>query len=379
MTAPAPPAPPGAAPTTVPLGLPPKRRARSRLGDRAWAWVRVPLILAVAATIVGFTGRWWWATELVGLWRPHLAVLLLPLAGLALWREAWRHATAASAAAVINLCQVMPVYLAPPVADPTPDAVVVVDGKPVAVDRGPVPVRRTLVLLYADLGHRPAAATRAAAQTLALHADIAAFTGVDAATATGLADLLQALPAHLITPADPADPAAGAAIFARGADLQARPDLDGALLRADGLTLLLAHADAGLGHAAAAARRTRFAALADAALAEPDVVVLGDLGCAPWSPPLRDLIGQGRLRDGRCGFGVLPTWPAACPWLGLPLDHCLVAGSVRVRACRIGPDLGGGHRPLIVELDYETPPPGPPPPPAAKDPHGTEPLHPAVR
>jgi len=355
------PLPPAPAPAPAPaLGLPVKRKARRILSDRLWWMVRVPLLLAVAATVIGFTGRWWWASELVGLWRPHLAVALIPLAGLAMWREAYRHAMAASACAVINLCQVMPVYLPPEVpavlAAPPPaqaDPAAAPHRHLVALKPPPPPAHLTLV--YADLG-RHALSDEAAGVVAAAHADITIFDHVAMADAASFADGQPEASLSFLPGGDAHGgfaSASGLAIIAVGANAASRPDLDGALLRWHGLAVIIAHGDIGLNAGAAHARHVRLAALADAALAEDDVIVVGTFGCAPWSPPMRDLIGQGRLHDARCGFGVLPTWPAACPWLGLPLDHCLVAGALHVSRCRVGDDLGGGHLPLVVELGYQ--------------------------
>ena len=348
-------------PSTPALGLLVKGRQRRILSDRIWWLVRVPLLLAVVATVVGFTGRWWWLSELVGLWRPHLAVLLIPLAGLAMWREAYRHAMAASACAVINLCQVMPVYLPPAAplvlpASPTDPAAAT---RLHLVTLKPAPSAQ-MTLVYADLG-RHALNDHAADGLVALNADIVIFDHVAMVDAAHFADRmseasLNFFPVWNASQGDGVDGSGtvnGLAIIATGASADQRPDLDGALLRWHGLAVIVAHADPGLNAGAAHARRIRLAALADAALAEDDVIVLGTFGCAPWSPPMRDLISQGRLHDARCGFGVLPTWPAACPWLGLPLDHCLVAGALHVSRCRVGDDLGGGHLPLVVELGYQ--------------------------
>jgi hypothetical protein len=342
---------------TPALGLPVKRRQRRILPDRVWWLVRVPLLLAVVATVVGFTGRWWWLSELVGLWRPHLAVLLIPLAGLAMWREAWRHAMAASACAVINLCQVMPVYLPPHAAAQEAAESAAVSATVSAthahlVTLKPAPSAQ-LTLVYVDLAHHamhddvfPALA--------ALHADIIILDQVAMIDAANYVDDQGTVALSFLPQATGDDDSvSGLAIIHHDASVDARPDFAGALVRWNDLAIIVTHADLGLNAGAAHARRMRLAALAEAALGQDDVIVLGTLGCAPWSPPMRDLISQGRLHDARCGFGVLPTWPPACPWLGLPLDHCLFAGTVQVSDCRVGPDIGGGHLPLVVAIRFQ--------------------------
>jgi len=80
------------------------------------------------------------------------------------------------------------------------------------------------------------------------------------------------------------------------------------------------------------------------------VVLLGDLNTTMYSPAFQSLKSTANLKDARRGFGPLGTWPNYVPMLRLPLDHGLVSESVSVRACRLGPDIGSDHLPLLVEL-----------------------------
>jgi len=87
-------------------------------------------------------------------------------------------------------------------------------------------------------------------------------------------------------------------------------------------------------------------------LAERDgpAILLGDLNCVSWSPPLRRVCRQGRMNDARKGFGVCATWPARIALLGCPIDHCLVSPEIHVRGFRTGPDLGSDHLPIVVDF-----------------------------
>jgi endonuclease/exonuclease/phosphatase (EEP) superfamily protein YafD len=263
----------------------------------------------------------------------------------------------------------MPVYLGsgPEAAMPSAPVTAPTTASPRLVTLAPPPPPTPVTVVFADLGRQTLSAA-AAAGIADLHPDIVILDHVTLFDAAAIADTrpdaaLTFLP-YLNAQGVGAAHGSGLACIA-AASAEARPDLDGAVLHWQGphagtapagsLAVIVAHADPGLGAGGAQARHLRLAAVAEAALAEDDVVVLGALGCAPWSPPMRDLLGQGRLRDARDGFGVLPTWPAACPWLGLPLDHGLVAGAVQVRRCRVGPDLGGGHLPLVIDLAWQEP------------------------
>lgn len=79
-------------------------------------------------------------------------------------------------------------------------------------------------------------------------------------------------------------------------------------------------------------------------------LLVGDLNATPWSHTYRQLKVT-RLRNGREGFGVLPTWPAALPaFLRIPIDAVMVGPSWQVLDLRVGPDIGSDHLPLIMEL-----------------------------
>lgn len=120
------------------------------------------------------------------------------------------------------------------------------------------------------------------------------------------------------------------------------------------------------------------------------VVVVGDLNITMWSPYYRQLIRKTGLRNGRHGFGLLPTWPTAAillkasllhppkrrelgllptwlapatdstatldaltAWLRIPIDHCLVSPNIRVVDIRTGPNIGSDHLPLITDIHIE--------------------------
>ncbi len=81
-------------------------------------------------------------------------------------------------------------------------------------------------------------------------------------------------------------------------------------------------------------------------------VVIGDLNMSMWSPWFKRLCGEAGLSNARRGFGVLATWPAFLPGVcRIPIDHCLVSDPSMVTGCRLGPDIGSDHLPLIVDLD----------------------------
>ncbi len=87
-------------------------------------------------------------------------------------------------------------------------------------------------------------------------------------------------------------------------------------------------------------------------------MILGDLNCTPWSPIFKRTLQAGRLVDTSVGRGIHPTWSPGLPFIGLPIDHCLVSPSVHIVSRTVGPDVGSDHRPLVVEFSLPVPAPG---------------------
>ena len=87
-------------------------------------------------------------------------------------------------------------------------------------------------------------------------------------------------------------------------------------------------------------------------------IVLGDLNTTPWSPSFSIVLRDNHLVNSARRRGLRPTWPARWPWLlRIPIDHCLHSPSISTVACRLGPQIGSDHRPLILELDLAAVPP----------------------
>ena len=78
-------------------------------------------------------------------------------------------------------------------------------------------------------------------------------------------------------------------------------------------------------------------------------VLLGDLNNTPWSPSLAPI--RNRALTARAGFGVLTTWPSVFPpFLRIAIDQCFVSPEVGVVECRVGPQVGSDHFPLVVGI-----------------------------
>ena len=80
------------------------------------------------------------------------------------------------------------------------------------------------------------------------------------------------------------------------------------------------------------------------------VVLIGDLNATMWSPYYKSMIQRSGLHNTRAGFGILPTFGPFLPWVGVPIDHCLVSPDIQVLNTRTGKDVGSDHLPLITDL-----------------------------
>ncbi len=77
------------------------------------------------------------------------------------------------------------------------------------------------------------------------------------------------------------------------------------------------------------------------------VAVAGDLNTTPWSREFRRLLAQSGLDGPLLRAG---TFPARLGRFGLPIDHVLAGGGLRLAAVEPGPDLGSDHRPVAARL-----------------------------
>lgn len=84
-------------------------------------------------------------------------------------------------------------------------------------------------------------------------------------------------------------------------------------------------------------------------------VVIGDLNTTPWSPYFSDLLQGTGLKNTSQGRGLFNSWPAGLPWLGIPIDHCLVTPQFAVLKKQLGPQVGSDHLPVIIDLQIGKP------------------------
>lgn len=98
-------------------------------------------------------------------------------------------------------------------------------------------------------------------------------------------------------------------------------------------------------------RNSQLKAMADyiATINKP-VILMGDFNITMWSPFYQRFIRESKLKNGRIGFGLQPTWPAFLPFLAIPIDHCFVSQNIQVINSRTGDNVGSDHLPIIADL-----------------------------
>jgi endonuclease/exonuclease/phosphatase (EEP) superfamily protein YafD len=123
------------------------------------------------------------------------------------------------------------------------------------------------------------------------------------------------------------------------------------------LTLLGVHLRSPTTPGQSAERNRQLGLLAEhlAAAARP-VAVIGDFNVTPYSPFYSELLDRTGFTDSRRGRTLSPSWPTFLPFLGIPIDHCLVSRDVTLVAHRGLPRFGSDHYPILVELALPAPP-----------------------
>ena len=79
-------------------------------------------------------------------------------------------------------------------------------------------------------------------------------------------------------------------------------------------------------------------------------IIIGDLNMTMYSPVYRAWAKNLKAKNARQGYGPLGSWPLFVPIMRLPLDQALVTPDIEVLDCRLGPDIGSDHLPLIVDV-----------------------------
>ena len=313
----------------------------SRRLSFAGLWCAAGIVTA-AISLAAFGARLWWPLDLASSFRAQYFVALVVLgAGAALLRRR-RSALAIAAVALLNLLPLLPLF--------TGGGTAGADG----------PVHRAVCMnVHVFNRHR--------ADVLAwlrdADADLIVLLETSDRWLAALAPLRASHP-HVV--AEPRSDAFGIAVFSRYALVDARvvslgpamvPSVFGTVqLAGQEITLLATHPVPPWGGRLAAMRDEQIDRICSLIAGAPrPLLLLGDLNTTPFAPSFEKLLDATGLRDSAAGFGYQPTWPAWCPPLAIPLDHCLHSTDIDIVDRRTGPALGSDHRPLLVDFRVRTP------------------------
>lgn len=299
--------------------------------------VALPLALATAAS---YLGAWWWGLALIAHFRPHLAALsLVSLAAGLLWHA--RLSTALSLALLaVNTAPLLP-YLGMAArgsaAAPANLRVLTYNMHGDATDR----------VMFRELIERE-------------QPDLVVLSEVSRGIA-GLAEQMALPPYHT---GEPPYLLYSSILFSRWAftnlSVERTADGAGSVLGAELCTsdrwqgclrIVALHAAPPFGtDVETQSQQLEIAAHLAADAPDRRVLLAGDLDLTPWSPAFTELLSRGDLVDTGPWRGLSATWFSRIPFVGLMIDHVLVSPGITVVGNRLGPDLGSGHFPVIVDL-----------------------------
>lgn len=287
---------------------------------------------------MGFFGSLHWFLDLFSHFRVQYFIVLSLSAPLLLIPRNYKTASIFAAAAIINLCTILPLYLGRTQVQASPDRV----------------LRAMLINVNIDSG-KPEQVAKVIQQ---YNPDLLVLEEVNA---RWLADLRPATTGYGHSKAVPRDDNFGIAFYSRFASTRSEVRQIGPA----GVPSILAEVDSGRGKVSVIATHplppagSAYTRMRDAHLGElPNVIrpektpvlLLGDLNVTPWNVKFRRLIHESGLKDSASGFGVQATWPNFMPLLLIPLDHCLHSPAVSIVKREIGSDVGSDHYPLIVDF-----------------------------
>jgi len=297
--------------------------------------------VACLITLLAHGGRWSWLCELFVNFRTHCALVLMPLAAIAIVLRHWRIAGAAALGLALNVWPMAGVF-AGPSPSPSPSA----------------PGARAVRVVELNVYYRNRDLDGIGAYLDSLSPDVVVLEEVTPVSADQLAKRLPRLAhRHLVVEENvrgvlilsrwpllaPARIETGGVMFGARADV----DLGDRRLRLHGL-----HLNWPVLPGTAAIRNAQLSALArELAACRGACVAVGDFNTTPWSSHFHDLLKDSGFADCAAGRGWLPTWPSFLPApLRIRIDHCLASAAVSVADVRVGASAGSDHLATIDDL-----------------------------
>jgi endonuclease/exonuclease/phosphatase (EEP) superfamily protein YafD len=287
--------------------------------------------LAIIAT---YLPHWGWRFELISHFRPYFVVVLLIVGCLFGLQRHWSWLGLAALPLLLGLTSLVPFYINPSRAVADQDKV----------------VYRVLAFNVYFRSDNYAALLDLVADS---DPDIIVLTEVTADWREGLRDLMATYPyTHFV------DHPLGTMLYSRYPILMAayvvdevRPSLTATLDLGDyHLNVVGVHAMAPMSPNQADQRNQTLDNLVQYVETHTTpLILLGDFNITPWSPIMQRFLRETRLRDGRMGYGLVPTWPSH-QWLKIPIDYALVSDDISVHHFERGPRIGSDHYPILIDF-----------------------------
>jgi endonuclease/exonuclease/phosphatase (EEP) superfamily protein YafD len=307
------------------------------LSIKPWGLLTAAGVVASAATLIGFLGRFSWFPDLFSHFRVQYFLGLLVLGVLLLVGRRRRTATVFLILASVNLAMVLPLYFGKP-------------HKP--ADASPA-VRAMLLNVNTRLGD----ADRVKSVVSDADPDILVLEEISSVWMSDLAWLTSSYPHSL---AQPREDNFGIGLFSKLPLAEAEvvyigeADVPSILatisIAHTNLRVIATHPLPPIGRDYSHWRNDQLDKLADYVRPPLPTLLLGDLNVTPWNYHFRRLLARTGLRDSAKGFGVQPTWPNYNPLLRIPIDHCLHSADITVVDRRIGEGVSSDHFPVIVDF-----------------------------
>lgn len=321
-------------------GMNEKTPGMLRLSIRPWHLLVAAGVVACAATLFGFLGRFSWFLDLFSHFRVQY---LIGLSILALLLLATRHRRTASvffAFACINLGVVLPLYFG---------------------GQAAAPEALTLRAMLLNVNTHFGDPGRVKQVIQEVDPDILVLEEISSQWVLDLRSISDLHPHSFM---EPREDNFGIGLFSK------LPLADSEIVYAGEAHVpsIVATVDTGSGRLGImathtvppySARHTRrrneqLEKLADFIPSSQPLLFLGDLNMTPWNHYFKRFLRRTGLIDSCRGYGIQPTWPNDNPLFWIPIDHCLHSPDIVVLKREIGPDVGSDHYPVIVDFAINT-------------------------
>ena len=307
------------------------------VGLRLWGLLAAAGVVACAATLFGFLGRFSWFLDLFSHFRVQYLVGLLVLGLLLFIGRRRRTAATFLAFATVNLALILPLYF----------------GRQSRPADGTPALRAMLLNVNTRLGD--AGLVRNVVS--GADPDILVLEEISSRWMSDLAWLTNSYPHSLV---QPREDNFGIGIFSKVPIAESEvsyigdADVPSILARVNlgyaNLRVVATHTPPPVGRDYSRWRNEQLDRLPDYVRSPLPVLLLGDLNVTPWNYHFRRLLAHTGLRDSAKGYGVQPTWPNFSPLLRIPIDHCLHSSGIIILDRRIGDSVSSDHDPVIVDF-----------------------------